>query len=65
MLNHWHQVLRFFQAYLPLRRAASGASDPLVHGVHARPCKVCLGVGQSFLIVRAARLAERKESFAL
>lgn len=65
MLNHWHQVLRFFQAYLPLRRAARCTADPLVHGVHARPCEVCLGIGQSLLVVRAARLAQRKESFAL
>jgi hypothetical protein len=65
MLNHWHQVLRFFQAHLPLRRAAGGAADPLVHGVHARPGEVSLGVGQSLLVVRAAGLAQGKESFAL
>lgn len=64
MLNDWHQVLGFFQAYLPLRRAAGCAADPLVHGVHARPGKVRLGVGQPLLIVRAASLAQGKESFA-
>lgn len=65
VLHEWEQLFRFLQADLPLCRRPLAPFDPLVHGVHARPCEVGFRVRQLRLVVRASSLAQSKESLAL
>jgi hypothetical protein len=65
MLRDRQQLLGFHQRELPLAWLPGGPLDPLVHGVHYRPCEVRLGVWQLRLIVRTGSLGQGEESLGL
>ena len=63
VIKQGQHVLRFLQADLPLARLAGDLLDGLVHAVHYRTGEVCLGVGQSLLVIGAGCLGEGEEPF--
>lgn len=65
MLHEREQLFRLLQTDLPLCRRPLASLDPLVHGVHARPCEVGFRIRQLALVVRASSLTQSEESFAL
>ena len=65
MLHHWQELLCLREGELPFARLPGGPFDPLVHGVHDRPCEVGFRVRQPALIVRAGRLGQGQESLRL
>lgn len=65
VLHHRQHFFGLLQADLPVGRRALAALDPLVHGVHHRPCEVGFRIRQATLIVRARSLGQSQESLAL
>jgi hypothetical protein len=65
VLHEGEQLFRFLQAHLPLSRRPLAPLDPLIHGVHDRPCEVGFRIRQLRLVVRASSLAQSQESLAL
>ena len=65
MFKHWHQLFSLRQRHLPFAWGASRFFNPLVHGVHDRPCEVRLGIRKPALVVRAGGFGQRQESFRL
>lgn len=58
-------ISRLGQRHLVLGRLPRRLLNPFVHPIHHRPCEVCLGVGQSLLVVRACSLGEGKQPLPL
>jgi hypothetical protein len=64
-LNDRQQIAGFLHADLPVCGLAVLLADPLVHGVHARPCEVGFWVRQLGLVVRSGCLGQGQKSLGL
>jgi hypothetical protein len=64
-LNDRKKIAGFLQTDLPVGGLAVLLADPLVHGVHARPCEVGFRVRQLSLVVRAGCLGQGQKSLGL
>ena len=65
MLRDRQQLLGLHERELPLARLPGGPFDPLVHGVHYRPCEVGFRIREPGLIVCTGGLGQGEEPFGL